>query len=233
MVSLYTDEARLKRYEKLLKQREKCEYWFGKSLLFSGVIALAESVGNITAKPMTSMLRGQLEANGISTLIVVLVMAFCVFSIIRRDYRLMLAALTAAVLCLALGFYTLFQIGALQIIPLSISIRYGITWARLKTEEGFPRFQIDIEEHENRTKSQVSYIEQRALDAGVRFEQEALDPNAQMTDLFDSDEKTKLLGAKLHQYHDRSRKGVAEVVPAEKHDGTMDAVQETDIMEEL
>ena len=118
MVSLYTDESRLKRYEILLRQREKCDEWLGKSLLFSGVVALAESLGNILTRPMSAMLRGQLEANSISTLIVVLVMAFCVFSIMRRDYRLMLAAMVGVVLCLTLGFYTQFQIGAIQIVPL-------------------------------------------------------------------------------------------------------------------
>lgn len=236
MISLYTDEARLKRYDKLLKQKEKCDFWLGKCLLISLVTALTESVGNLLTKPMAGALRGKLVTNGWTPLIVTLVMGLCVFSIALRNYRLMLAALTGVVVCLTLGFYTTFQIGAIQILPLSIGLRYGIMWAKLKIEEGFPRFKIDIEEHEVRTKSQTGYIEQRALEAGVRQAQEALDPHAQMTDLMDSDAETQFLGAQLHRYHERSRRGIGAVILPEQHDEKMDKVKEseiTDILEEI
>lgn len=233
MVSMYTDEARLKRYSVLHAKMEKCEFWFGKCLLISIVVSLAESVGNIFAKPVANLVQGKLVPNSISTLLVVLTMGFTVFAITQRNRKLILAALVAVVLCFCAGWYTQFQIGAIQIMPLSIALRYAFTWNMLENEEGFPRFQIDWEEHGNREKSQVSYIERRALESGARVEQEALDPNAQMTDIIDAPEEVQQLGAKLHNYHERSRNSDAAVQIAPHHNQTMDAIEDDPRLEEF
>ena len=233
-VSIYTDEARLKRYEKLLRQKEKADQMFGKSLLFAVIIAVTESIGNVVAGPAAWMLgNAQAKFPGLSALAVVVTMAFAVFSIVRRERWLIFAAMAAVILCFAAGWFTFFQIGLIEIVPLGISLAASFTWHKLKSEEGFPRFQIDIEEHEVRTKSQVSYIEKRALDAGIRQEQAALDPHAQMTDLMDAGTAPQYLGAKLHNYHERCRNSDAVVQVKPRFGTEMETVEQKEQLEEI
>ena len=233
MVSLYTDEARHERYDKLRKQSERCEKIFSKVLLAVIVLSLTETVGNLVSGPMAWMLGADTASKGICVLFAAAAMVLSVAAVLSRSYLLIGAAIIADVLCCAAGWLTAFQIGAMNIIPLGIAMPSAFTWEKLKNEEGFPRFVIDYEEHEIRTKSQVSYIEHRAVEEGIRTEQEQLDPDAQMTDIMDAGSETQQLGAKLHSYHERSRRGVAEVMISEPHSGRMDEIEEQPGLEEL
>ena len=125
-------------------------------------------------------------------------------------------------------FGELHGLSLLPLAALGAALAICVKWEMLKKEEGYPYFKIPLSEYEDRRKAQVSIIEHRAVEAGVRAAQDNLDTDRDMDDLLD--QTTDAVHAQLHSYHDRSRDADPVVRAAEAHDGTMTKLED---MEEL
>lgn len=204
MTSIYTDEVREQRYFACRKRKKQCEIIFGICIGIYLLLVFAEVVGGGFAPGMAV----GLGVNSIAKLQPyhllpnLLVFAAGFYGIAGRNWVFSLAAAVGVTLLTFAGWFCAFYIGTMTLLPLGCSIYAGLKWSKLKGEEGFPLFRIDFTEQETREKSQISFMQQRALAAGVRTEQQVLDPHAHMNAV---EEKAApdALPAMLQNYHNR------------------------------
>ena len=204
MISIYTDEARRKRYADNLRIKAKCEKWFAISLGIYVLLMIAELCGGFFSRGMAIGLgvNNIAQIGRYHLLPCFLALSAGLAGILLREWRLTAAAVIGVLLVTCAGWFNAFCIGTFTLLPLASATAAGIKWAKLRKEEGFPRFQIDWAEYETREKSQTGYVQQRALEQGVRTEPQPLDPHAGMRDLTEKPE-TEALPAVLQGYHDR------------------------------
>lgn len=204
VISIYTDKARLERYSVLLQKKSRCEKVFAVCLGIYAFIMAAELIGGVCSYgiSMGLVLNEAADIKGYHLLPNLLAFSLGLAGILFREWKLSLAGAAGILLVAAEAWLTKFQIGLFGFPLLLAAAAAGFQWAKLKKEEGFPRFQIDYEELQAREKSQVSYIQHRALEQGVRTEQQALDPQADMTDLT-AQPQPSALPAMLQGYHER------------------------------
>lgn len=219
MASLYTDEAREKRYERLRLQSELCERGF-KWLprITAGLLIIAWFA--------VFMIEKEVSSDGQIMMILAGVLG-CIGLLFRHWIPAGISVL--AMLFVTFAFFgELHGLSLLPLAALGAALAICVKWAKLKKEEGYPYFKIPLSEYEDRRKAQVSIIEHRAVEAGVRAAQEHLNTDRDMDDLLD--QTTDAVHAQLHSYHDRSRDADPVVRAAEAHDGTMTKLED---MEEL
>ena len=204
MTSIYTDKVREQRYFACRKCKKQCEIIFGICIGLYLLLVFAELMGGFFAPGLAVGLgvNGIAQMQHYHLLINFAVFAVGFYGIASRNWVFMLAAAVGVALITFAGWYCAFYIGTMTLLPLGCSVFAGLKWSKLKGEEGFPLFQIDFSEQETRTKSQVSFMQQRALAEGVRTEQQALDPHAHMNAV---EEKAApdALPAMLQNYHNR------------------------------
>lgn len=219
MASLYTDEAREKRYDALRAKSEQCNTafkWLPR--ITAGALLIV-----LFAQPLIAR---SLDIGSALPLIIAVLVGLS--GALLRNPVPAAAGIIGVVLATAVGWESPFCVYPLMLIPLGVILYFTVVWMKLQKEEGFPYFRIPLSEYEDRRKAQAAYIEQRAVNIGVRREQAELDPNRDMDDLLD--QNTDAVHAQLHSYHDRSRDSDPVVRAAEAHDGTMTKLED---MEEL
>ncbi len=219
MASLYTDEAREKRYEGLRIQSELCERGF-KWLprITAGLL--------LTAWLAVFLINREISSDGQIMMLLAVVPGG--IGVACRHWLPTGISVLAMLFVTFIFFEELNGFSLLPLAALSVTLMLCIKWEKLKKEEGFPHFKIPLSEYEDRRKAQVSYIEHRAVEAGVRAAQDHLNPGRDMDDLLD--QQTNAVHAQLHGYHDRSRNSDPVVRAAETHDGSMTGLEG---MEEL
>lgn len=222
MVSLYTDKAREERYFRLRRRKKLCDRILSIALLASILIGFAEIAGELLAPPLLKGLRGGLDTASLPmpslhNVFPIASMILVPIAAQKRSWILAAIATPMILLSAVFGLLCKFLIGVLDL-PLLAGIIYaGRIWEHLKEQEGFPRFRIDFEEYKQREENQNHYIEQRAIDEGVREEQDILETDAEMDDLTDSGAAPQRLGAKLQRYHERSVGSDAVLHPVDEH----------------
>lgn len=229
MVSLYTDKAREERYFRLRRRRKRCEKISGIAFAVTVVVGLTELAADLFSGLILAGLTGQeskeVPLPGILTLLPAAAMILAVVAVIRKNWLIAAADILFIIFLAMFGFLCKFYIGVLDIPPLGAMVYVGRVWERLKEQEGFPRFRIDYEETQNRERLQAGFIEHRAVEEGVREEQEELDPGAAMEDLMDAGKSKQQLGAKLQNYHNRYEGADAVIHAADKTTGVMNELE--------
>ena len=216
MASLYTDQERRERYEKLRSQRRRCEKirdilmiaLIGTSLLMLGVSGWGDGLSLIDASSAshTSM-------SIVPFAVTPLMTAVCIYALYVKDLRLTVCAMVISLLTAA------FSLNANILMPLLMGVASVVDrkWLTLSQEEGFPLFEIPFSEETERKVKASQITRNRALAAGIRTA--STERNSEMSDLLDAGSDTELLSAELSGYYERSTDAVAEIVPAEQHDG--------------
>lgn len=230
MVSLYTDKAREERYFRLRKRKKRSELIFGISLAASALFCLTEMAAELFSGPLLKGVSGGLTSQalsmpGLHTIFTAASMILAIVAVCRKSWILAAMDIPLVLICGVIGLYCPLMIGMYNLPVLAASVYAGRIWEKLKEQEGFPRFRIDFEEYKHHEEAQSQYIERRAVESGVREEQDLLDPNAEMDELFD-DGVLQRVGARLQKYHDRSLGGDAVIHPAEQPNGVMDELEE-------
>lgn len=216
MISIYSDRVREERYFQLRRKKKRYETCFAICLAAYAFLMLTELIGGSCSRMIAIGIHVNQYAKlpPYHLLPNLAVMGVGLAGIVLRKWIPALIGIVGILLVTFAGWMTAFYLGTAGIIPLAVSAFVSLKWADLAEEEGFPRFQIDFEEYEEAQKSQVSFIQHRALAQGVRTEQQPLDPNAQMTDLANASD-TEALPSMLQAYHDRSHGSDPLVHPAE------------------
>ena len=204
LISIYTDEAREKRYFVLRRKKKTYETCFGICVGIYALIMISELIGGVASRGMAIGLGvnqiARIDRYHLVPNFLVLAVGLCGI-LFRKWIPAVIGA--AGLICLAAAeLMTPLYIGLFGVIPLGVTVWAGMGWSALKKEEGFPRFQIDLEEYEAQRKAQVSFMQQRALRQGVRTAQQALDPDAEMHDLAE-EAGPDALPAMLQGYHAR------------------------------
>ena len=216
MVSVYSDKVREERYFQLRRKKKQCETCLAFCLAAFALIMFAELVGGACSYSMAV----GLHVNAIAKLQRyhllpnLAVFAVGLSGILFRKWLPALIGAVGILLVTFAGWMTPICIGTFGLIPLGFTVAAGLQWASLKKEEGFPRFQIDFEEYEVNRKAQTNFVQQRALQQGVRTAQQPLDPDAQMTDIANASE-IQALPSTLWGYHDRGAGSDPLVHPAQ------------------
>ncbi|MBQ9907476.1 MAG: hypothetical protein IJM46_11980 [Oscillospiraceae bacterium] len=236
MVSIYTDKAREKRYFVLRKKKKTYETCFGICVGIYALIMITELIGGVASRGMAIGLgvnqiarigRYHLAAN-------FLVLAVGLCGILFRKWIPAAIGAAGLIFLAAAGWMTPFCIGLIGLIPLCVTVWAGLGWSKLQQEEGFPRFQIDLEEYESQRKAQISFMQQRALRQGVRTAAQVLDPDAEMHDLAEQ-AGPDALPAMLQGYHARSAGSDPVVAVPVPHYDRMQTISEEEVggLEEL
>jgi MFS family permease len=213
MANIYTDDARVARYEKLRRQKKIYEAVFAVCMIILLLISLIMVFSSLFRGAIWGLFLNQMGDfwMGIGLL---LCAGFAVYALFTRNWRWIIAAAVIT------GFLT----GGLFSLPLLPSLVVSFFWENLKNEEGFPDFKVTGVEQKNSEQKIVQNLEKRALQEGTRVRQEALDPDAGMGDLLEDNQQ--VLPAELRNYHERSSNADPVARAADKHDSVMDTLED-------
>lgn len=183
MTSIYTDEARQARYDRLRAKKrrlDKCLDVLMWITLIGGFITL---LSGFMTGVLGGVLYGDLKAF-FEWLLNVAVFGVTVWAIYAKNVRFTLIAMIVSAVAAFLELATASGF-VYALIPLILTLIVDIQWEKLSKEEGFPLFEISIREYETREKHQLEIARNRALNAGVRVATAEGD-GADMGDILDA-----------------------------------------------
>lgn len=218
MASIYTDESREARYDKLRKKRDRCEKVFSVCMWLSLFIGITTfGIGTVYG-----LISGVFLGEMMPLIISLFASASCalaIYAVYAKNWKLTLAALLITAVLIPLQVSEV--VCAVVLIPVLIA---NVLWERLSKEEGFPEFRITQQEFDERRKSMERQTKKRALALGVRVA--ATDQSSEMGDLLDAGSDTPIMPGDLHAYHERGRQtSVVETAPVLQQ-GNMDSLED-------
>lgn len=192
MASIYTDAEREHRYAQLRKKKK----YINLSLDICMWAALGTGAISILPNAFSSILQGMFLfdlGQFAYTLGALALLAFAVYAIYARKWKITLAAVIVTAITIALG-------SPIILILLIAALIADYFWHQLEQEEGFPLFDISFHEQQERQRKQEMISRHRALEAGTRAEHSGNPDN--MSDILDSGGNTPVSLAHLQSYHD-------------------------------
>ena len=222
MASIYTDDARLVRYEKMRKRKDILEKIRGACMIIALLLAIDEAVPTLLDSVVggLAMLRG-LDSFFVS-IIAVLTAAAAIFAIYKRNWIISIVVLAVVGLMCSIGVLHFW--GFFLIAPLFVSLICDFFWAKLSQEEGFPQFRLEIGRHEATEKAWDYTARKNALESGARVAATGSESDRDMHDLLD--ESAEVINAGLTGYQARSEGADPLVHKGEKHSDIMDTLEE-------
>ncbi len=209
MASIYTDEARRERYDRLRAKKKRLD----KCLDIVMWLALIGAFIGVVSGFMSGVLNGVLYGN---------LKPFFIWLLDTGIYGVMIWAIYAKnikLTLIAMGIVALSSIaviaggeipdGLVLLIPVLI---VDIQWDKLSKEEGFPLFDISFREYEDRERHQTEIARNRALAAGVRVATAEGD-GADMGDILDAGFDKPVIAERIGTNMGRYAGSVQDAVP--------------------
>ena len=219
MASIYTEDSRLVRYEKLRKRKSVLETVLGIAMLLALLLAAGEVVPSLLESILGSLTLLREFSTFFLSLAAVACMAGVIFAIYKKDWRITL--IVYAVTCILIGCGAIRYWGSFQPAPLTVALICDLFWAPLTKEEGFPQFRLEVDRHTATEKAWDFTAKKRALETGARTEATG---ETDMRDLLV--EGPDSLGADLTGYQERSMNADPLTKAAEAHSEVMDTLEE-------
>lgn len=220
MANIYTDAARRARYDKLLSRKKVLEKLYDVLMYPAIILTVGALLGGLIVLVFGGAF-GNLSAI-IQNVLNSATAVGTVIAIYQHKWKLTLGVLLFSLITLISnpGLNTL-----TYPFLLSLTLVIDIMWAKLQKEEGFPHFEIPLEEYDQRAKQGEKIIRRRAIAAGDRIEAspETACGVADMGDIADDDANIPMAPAKLTGYHERARENAAPGTQrTAQHDAEMD-----------
>ena len=221
MSSIYTDDSRLVRYEKLRKKKKILEWILDAAMLIALLLAAGEVVPNLLESVLGSLTSLRDMGTVVLALAAVACMAAAIYAIYKKNCVITLAVLVLTAALIGTGAVRYW--GILQPLPLGTALICHFLWIPLTKEEGYPQFQLEVNRHQATEQAWDFSSRQRAVETGARTAPAAED-DKDMRDLLS--EGADVLNAELHGYRERSQGADPLVHAAEQHDSAMDSLEE-------
>ena len=221
MASVYSDREREERYSKLRRKKKAMDKFFDWSMYAVIAGALLIVIPSIYMGVLSSLFLGKM-LEFFASILAMFAAAAGIYAVYRKDPRI-----TALIAVLQLIFCVAASEGLadlLMLVVMILEVCVQASWQKLTQEEGFPDFDITLNEYAAREKDYARQAEIRAVTAGLRTDAELPRSNA-MDDLLS--DRVQAAPQHLHTYHDRStRSAVPEVQPLPAASALMGTLEE-------
>lgn len=206
MASIYTDAVRRARYDKLRSRKKLLEKLYDVLMYPAIILTVGVLLGSLIALVLGGAF-GNLSAI-IQNILNFAAAVGTIIALYQHKWKITLGALLFS-LIVPISNSGLHTIAYPFLLSLALVI--DIMWAKLQKEEGFPHFEIPLEEYDQRAKQGEKIIRGRAIAAGNRIAAfpETACGIADMGDIADDDANIPMAPAKLTGYHERARENAA------------------------
>lgn len=185
MASIFTDDERRVRYERLRKKKRMLDIM--RVICFWGILVitlLALSSANSTIAGIVGMILAGLG----------MIAAYL------RDARIAAGLIPVSIVAACLT-------GALPLtLPVlldGLCIYFSTAWSKLSQEDGFPDFRISLSEYKQREELRGRSADERAVETGVRVAE--IQTDSGMHDLLDAGRDAPAVAGKLQAYRERGQ----------------------------